>query len=68
MRNISTKTQALESAASNLSTALPNPCVRGDWGEQTLDNVIEVAGMSEHCDTLDQHTLRDVDAFERPDK
>ena len=46
----------LQQAATALSSALRNTRTTGKWGEIVLRRVVELAGMTEHCDFTQQHT------------
>jgi DNA recombination protein RmuC len=57
----------LRQETGNLVSALKRPSTRGSWGEIQLRNVIEMAGMIEHCDFLEQSTVRSEEGSLRPD-
>jgi DNA recombination protein RmuC len=55
-------------ATGQLRTALQNPRVAGNWGEISLDRIVELAGMSDHVDYDRQTGMRSSDGTsERPD-
>jgi len=58
---------ALARETTTLSQALKNPVARGQWGEMTLRRVVEMAGMSEHCDFVEQKSVDGVSGKLRPD-
>lgn len=54
--------------ASRLTQALrANPGTRGRWGEESLRNALELAGLSVHCDFDMQVTFAGVESNVRPD-
>ncbi len=57
----------LQRETRNLVTALRRPEVRGRWGEVTLRRLVELAGLTEHCDFTEQVHLEGPDGALRPD-
>jgi len=58
---------SLQKITGSLDSALRTPQVRGSWGELALRRVVEMAGMSVHCDFTEQETLEGDFGRLRPD-
>lgn len=67
LRSLSTTQQQQQRETEKLVTALRTPQIRGRWGEITLHRVVELAGMSEHCDYVEQTTVDSEAGRLRPD-
>ena len=58
---------ALQRETRNLVQALSKPQVRGQWGEVALRRLVELAGMTAHCDFEEQVHVAGEDGALRPD-
>jgi DNA recombination protein RmuC len=68
LRTLAQANQRLEEETKNLRSALSSPLkARGRWGELTLRRVVELAGMSEHCDFSEQESVATESGRQRPD-
>ncbi len=68
IRSMASDLERNRTATSKLVTALSAPKGGGRWGEMTLRNVMEHAGLSSHCDFLEQSQTTDEDGKTlRPD-
>lgn len=52
---------------SHLAQSLRSPSARGRWGELQLRRIVELAGMLEHCDFVEQPNTHQEDKRFRPD-
>lgn len=59
--------KSLKQETQNLVNALRRPEVRGRWGEITLRRLVELAGMVEHCDFVEQVHTETEGQIIRPD-
>lgn len=57
----------LRDTAQGLSEALRSPQMRGQWGEQQLRNILELSGLSERIDFVEQDTIELGEGRGRPD-
>jgi DNA recombination protein RmuC len=59
--------QALDKGTQNLISALKSSSMRGRYGEIGLRRVVEFAGMTEHCDFVEQVSTASEGGMLRPD-
>lgn len=67
MKVLAESNEALKKETTHLSHALKRPTVRGRWGEIQLRRVVELSGMSAHCDFTEQTTVTTEEGRQRPD-
>ena len=65
VENITRLLSQTQTVTSKLVNALSTPRGGGSWGEESLRNALELAGVSEHCDFLEQ--TQDSGSGLRPD-
>jgi DNA recombination protein RmuC len=67
LKHVGSGLTTLQGETGRLVKALRQPHVRGHWGEVQLRQVVELAGMIEHTDFLEQVTVTTDDGRFRPD-
>lgn len=68
LKNVVETQEKVRTETSKLVNALrAAPKTRGRWGEETLRNILELSGMTAHCDFVTEKTVDFDDARLRPD-
>ena len=64
---LTTQVASLHKVAGSLNEALRSPNIRGQWAEQELGNILELAGLNQHIDYYPQHSVPVPGSVLRPD-
>jgi len=67
LRTLVETSERLRGETTALASALRRPQTRGRWGEMQLRRVVELVGMTAHCDFVEQRSVAGEDGLLRPD-
>ena len=67
VQQLATTSKELRVETGSLVSSLKQPQVKGKWGELTLRRAVELAGMSPHCDFVEQVSVETEEGRLRPD-
>ena len=67
LRTLVETSERLRGETTALASALRQPQTRGRWGEMQLRRVVELVGMTAHCDFVEQRSVAGEDGLLRPD-
>jgi len=67
VKNLIDMQKRLETETASLAGSLRVSSAKGNWGEIQLKRVVEMAGMLEHCDFVEQGTISGDEGRLRPD-
>ncbi len=67
IKSLGTTQENLRNETAKLVNALRTPATRGRWGEIQLRRVVEIAGMQDHCDFVEQESVDTGEGTLRPD-
>jgi len=66
-RDLKQRSEDVQGAAQQLTSALRSPNVKGQWGEVNLKRILEFVGLISYCDFNEQVNLGTNDGTYRPD-
>src|SRR5260370_11070296 len=67
VQQLALTSKELRQETGSLVNSLKQPQVKGKWGELTLRRAVELAGMSPHCDFVEQKSVDTEEGRLRPD-
>ena len=66
-RDLRQRSEDVQGAAQQLTSALRSPNVKGRWGEVNLKRILEFVGLTKYCDFEEQLSIQTNEGRYRPD-